>query len=244
VNRIRKLSHRLAQRNIPSGYDPSFLNRFGPDNRKYPEADKWRLSQFILDRLVPVVGVHPFPLDEQLFMCSTVAYFKPEIIIEWGTHKGASARIFYEIVRFIGLSIAVHSIDLPPEANHVENLKLAGERGRLVRDLDVRLHLGDGLDVAKTLLQHESFALFFLDGDHSYASVRRELNGVKQLSSRGVVLVHDTFLQGPESGYNIEPYQALQEFTRQNRLPQYSTVLGLPGMSLSYWGFGEELIDD
>jgi len=77
--------------------------------------------------------------------------------------------------------------------------------------------------------------LFFVDGDRSYTSVHNELIGIKGMASRAIVLAHDTFLQGSESGYNCGPYEAIKEFTLQNQLPLKSTVLGLPGMSLTYW---------
>lgn len=186
---------------------------------------------------MPVVGVHPYPLDELLLMCATVAYFKPQIIIEWGTHFGVSARVFYEMTRYLGLRIEIHSVDLPPTAQHVENLDDPNRRGRLVKGLDVQLHLGDGLDVAQSIMSahHNTMPLFFLDGDHAYQSVWRELNGVKSITNRGVVLVHDSFYQGPESNYNRGPSEAVTQFAQANRLRVYSTLLGLPGMSLVYW---------
>ena len=202
-----------------------------------PEADKWVLSEFVLDKLIRVVGVRPYPLDELLLMCSTLAYFKPDIVIEWGTHLGKSARIFYELVTYLNLETKIHSVDLPPAVEHVENIHIVNQRARFVRNLPVILHLGDGLTVARKLLGEEEITLplFFLDGDHSYASVHNELSGIKSMAPRAVVLVHDTFFQGSESGYNCGPYQALSEFVIEHHLPIQSTNLGLPGMSLTYW---------
>lgn len=210
---------------------------FSPANRSLPEADKWALSEFILDRIVPVVGVHPYPLDELLLMCATVAYFQPQIIIEWGTHVGASARVFYEVTHWLGLRTEIHSVDLPPVARHVENLDDLNDRGRLVRGLDVQLHMGDGLDVAQSIvsLHPNAMPLFFLDGDHAYQSVWRELNGVKSITPHAAVLVHDSFYQGPESNYNCGPSEAIALFAQANQLQVHSTLLGLPGMSLVFW---------
>ena len=205
--------------------------------RSLPEADKWELSEFILQKLVPVVGIHPYPLDELLLMCSTLAYFQPDIILEWGTHTGKSARIFYEAAAYLNLRTQIHSVDLPPDKEHIENIHEASQRGMFVRGLPVALHLGDGLTIARKVLPevNPNLPLFFVDGDHSYASVKNELDGIKKLALRAVVLAHDTFWQGPESGYNCGPYEALSEFTKQYRLPLQSTILGLPGMSLTYW---------
>jgi len=213
------------------------LTEFSRSNRSLPEADKWALSAFVIETLVPIVGVRPYPLDELLLMCSTVAYFKPGIIIEWGTHLGKSTRVFYEIARYLNLSTPIHSVDLPPGSAHVENTLGLAQRGRYVKNLPVQLHLGDGLSVARELLAgaKDALPLVFLDGDHSYETVKHELFGIRAVASQAVVLLHDSFHQGPDSGYNCGPFEALSEFSETNQIQVYSTALGLPGMSLAYW---------
>lgn len=210
---------------------------FDRSNRSFPESDKWALSVFVMDTLVPIVGIHPYPLDELLFMCSTIAYFKPGIIIEWGTHLGKSARVFYETTRFLGLSTPIHTIDLPPESPHVENISSLARRGHYIGKLPVYLHLGDGLTIARSVLAkaRDVLPVVFLDGDHSYDAVKRELDGLISSAPQAVVLVHDTFLQGPEAEYNCGPFEALSEFSIEHGIPVFSTALGLPGMSLAYW---------
>jgi cephalosporin hydroxylase len=208
-----------------------------PASRSLPEADKWALSEFILQKLIPIAGIHPYPLDELLLMCSTLAYFRPDLILEWGTHYGKSARIFYEATIYLNLKTQIHSIDLPPTAEHIENIHEASQRGALVRRLPVMLHLGDGLTIARQVIQKEKpdLPLFFIDGDHSFASVQNELKGIHNMAPQAVVLAHDTFWQGGESGYNCGPAEALSEFATQHKLPLQTTLLGLPGMSLTYW---------
>jgi cephalosporin hydroxylase len=208
-----------------------------PATRSLPEANKWILSEFILDNLVPVIGVHPYPLDELLLMCSTVAYFHPDMIIEWGTHLGKSARVFYEMAVYLKLGDIVHSVDLPPDHEHVENIHASSERAMFVRGLPVKLHIGDGLAIARDLLAEAQprLPLFFVDGDHSFESVQHELVYLKEFVPRAVVLAHDTFFQGSEAGYNCGPYEAMKKFADEYHLPIESTVLGLPGMSLTYW---------
>ena len=210
---------------------------FGLANRSLPEADKWALSEFVVRRLVPIIGVRPYPIDEQLFMCSAVSYFNPDLIVEWGTHMGVSARIFYETTRFLGRETEIHSVDLPQDAVHQENIAAAENRARYVRGLPVTLHEGDGVTIARAVYAaaRPRRVLFFLDGDHEYDTVRRELEGVRQLAPSAAVLLHDAFNQGPQSGYNTGPYRALQEFAARESVPVESTALGLPGMSLTYW---------
>ena len=98
------------------------------------EVDLWTLSRFLLDRIVPAVGTHPYPLNELLLMTAAACRLKPSAVFDWGTHIGASARVFYECERAFRLGYEIHSIDLPADATHVEHP--GQEHGRLVRGLE------------------------------------------------------------------------------------------------------------
>lgn len=202
------------------------------------EVNNWEISRFILKKIICKAGIAPFPLSELSLMASTVVYFRPDYIFEWGTHVGKSARIFYEVCKFYKIPCVIHSIDLPDDVIHVEHPK--DKRGRMVKGLSsVTLHQGDGLKVSseiiKTFIGSEKI-LFFLDGDHSYDSVKRELNFIINNYPQAVILAHDTFYQSAESNYNIGPWKAIQELCS---LPgsSYKKIeinMGLPGMTLLY----------
>ena len=81
------------------------------------EVNNWIVSEFVVDKLIPVVGMHPFPLNELMLMSSAVCRFKPELIFEWGTNIGKSARIFYETIKAFDVASQIHSIDLPDDVN-------------------------------------------------------------------------------------------------------------------------------
>ena len=202
------------------------------------EMDAWKLSQFVLDRLVPVVGVHPFPLHELMLLAAATCRLRPPLIFEWGTHIGKSARAFYEILVHYDIPGDIHSVDLPNDVQHVEHP--SDERGRLVRGLGrVHLHQGDGIDVSVSLwrtARSRARPLFLVDGDHSYESVYRELSIIVSEIPDANVLLHDTFFQSPESGYNVGPWRAIEEVTRANpgRFKRIDSGLGLPGMTLLY----------
>ncbi|MGH8687211.1 MAG: class I SAM-dependent methyltransferase [Burkholderiales bacterium] len=202
------------------------------------EVDNWSLSRFVLARLIPVVGVEPFPLHELMLMCATVCRLKPTQIFEWGTHVGKSARVFYECAKHYAVPLQIHSVDLPDEAQHVEH---PGDiRGRLVRGLaGIHLHQGDGIEVSLSVWRSSGRALapvFFIDGDHAYDSVHRELSAVTAEIPGASVLLHDTFFQPKESGYNVGPHRAIEEVLRVNpgHYRRIDSGLGLPGMTLLY----------
>jgi hypothetical protein len=200
------------------------------------EVDLWVLSRFLLEKIVPVVSTHPYPLNELLLMSATACRLRPSVVFDWGTHIGASARVFYECDKAFKLGYEIHSVDLPPDANHIEHP--GEEHGRLVRGLaGVHLHRGNGVKVALDQWQklgRPKRPLFFVDGDHAYESVRDELNEIFTTVPDASALAHDTFFQSAESNYNVGPARAIDEIVKKfpSRFRMINSGLGLPGMTL------------
>ena len=171
-------------------------------------------------------------------MVAAVCRFEPAEIFEWGTHIGKSARVFYECASYYHIEADIYSTDLPDEVSHPEHPQ--GERGTLVRGLPlVHLHQGDGLDTSLELWRaggRKPRPLFFVDGDHAFESVLRELTGIADEVPDAVVLVHDAFYQSPESSYNIGPHQAIETVMAKwpDRFRTQHSGLGLPGLTLLY----------
>jgi cephalosporin hydroxylase len=236
---------------VPLPIAGSIIRKFRRDKQQPPEAwpdpsrnadasefevDLWILSRFVLEKVVPVVGTHPYPLNELLLMTAAACRIKPSVVFDWGTHIGASARIFYECDKAFKLGFEIHSVDLPPDASHVEHP--GQEHGRLVRGLPrVHLHRGNGVKVALDQWQklgRPKRPLFFVDGDHAYESVRDELNEIFSTVPDASALAHDTFFQSEESNYNVGPARAIDEIIGKfpSRFRVVKSGLGLPGMTL------------
>jgi hypothetical protein len=202
------------------------------------EVDNWNISRFVLKKLIPVVGYRPFPLSELCLLSSAVCYFKPTHIFEWGTHIGKSARVFYETAKYFNIQVLIHSIDLPDNISHIEHPGY--QRGKIVKGLkNIILHQGDGLDKSLEIIKNISGdfnPLFYIDGDHSYESVKRELSGIIETVPNAVILLHDTFYQSNESNYNIGPFKAISEVLNSpnNLYKKIQINTGLPGMTLLY----------
>jgi cephalosporin hydroxylase len=204
------------------------------------EVNNWVLSEFVVQKLIPVVGVHPYPVNELCLMAAAVCSLKPTHIFEWGTNLGKSARIFYETACQFGVSADIYSIDLPDDIDHVEHPH--DKRGMFVKNLKgVTLLLGDGLDTAlnhyMSLGQKADIRpLFFIDGDHSYESVHRELEGIIAAVPEASILLHDTFYQSSDSDYNIGPFRAIEDVLGKSAggYKVLTQNLGLPGMTLLY----------
>jgi len=200
------------------------------------EINKWTISEYVVNHLVPIVGSHPFPLDELMLMTGAVCRFKPEYIFEWGTNIGKSARVFYEVANSFKIPCEIHSIDLPDDVFHHEHPQK--HRGKMVKGIDsVKLHQADGLGRSLEIYkekQPKGNVLFFVDGDHSYESVKKELGEILKNIPHAAVLLHDTFYQSAESGYNTGPNKAVHETVTDQTHKIISTGMGLPGMTLVY----------
>lgn len=186
---------------------------------------------------MPIVGVHPFPLPELFLMSAAVCRLRPTHVFERATHVGKSARVFYETSAYCGLAIEIHSVDPPPEVDHQEHP--GQRRGELVRDIpSVTLHLGDGLHLALECIRLHQVArpLFFVDGDHAYESVARELAGVMEQAPQAQILLHDTTYQSPDSQCNVGPHRTIVEALARmpGRYRVMESTTGLLGMTLLY----------
>jgi cephalosporin hydroxylase len=168
-------------------------------------------------------------------MTASVCWSNPKYIFDWGTNTGKSARIFYEIKKYFGLNAKIVTIDLLDDQEHSEHPgKL---RGKFVKGIkEVKLIQGDGIVEALKICNKRkvSKAFFFLDGDHSYKSIKRELNLIHKNINSPTMLVHDTFFQSEKSKYNIGPHKAVKEFQNNTGYKSIETKLGLPGMTLIY----------
>lgn len=233
---MKKIIRNLFNRIAPNANNNLLVRKQSPANYRF-EVDNWAVSDCIVKRIVPVVGVHPYPLTELQLMVSAFCYVQPKYVFDWGTHIGKSARIFSEAAQWFSIPTHIHTIDLPPEVNHQEHPH--EHVGKLIRKRsDVTQHFGDGIQVARDILSKSRDSipacLFFVDGDHSFASVQRELNEIRTIAPNAYILLHDTLFQVEESGYNVGPAIAIEEFLQSNQGQYYriDMATGLPGMTL------------
>lgn len=204
--------------------------------------DNWLISEFVVTRLLPIVGIRPYPLNELMLMVGTVLWTKPTHIFEWGTHVGKSARILYETTRAMGLNTEIHSIDLPDDVEHEQHPK--EKRGIFVRDIpEVKLYAGDGATVALQLYRQKSQEsktpltpfkpFFYVDGGNPANILEKEIVGIMDTAPEANILLHDTYWR---AGWGPGYYQAITNAlsSRPQRYCMLSTRTGRPGMTFLY----------
>lgn len=165
-------------------------------------------------------NVSPFPRHEKIFMVYTVLLHNPDVIFDWGTHLGVSARIFHEIKQFTSLKYDVHTTDVRSKYGHPE--RPISDLGKYIEEAkeakEVTQHFGDGVTVSLKLLKKSNKykkPLFFVDGDHAEKTVFRELSSIFKNVEDPVALVHDTW---SNSGGNIGPWLACKKLATDNQL--------------------------
>ena len=143
-------------------------------------------------RLVPSAWAGHLP-----FAMSLVEILRPQIIVELGTFSGVSYCGFCQAVSEVALDCKCFAVD------HWEGDAQSGCFGPEVLD-DLRQHHDPLYGGFSTLLQStfddalnhfadDTIDLLHIDGYHTYESVRHDFDGwLPKLSSRGVVLFHDT----------------------------------------------------
>lgn len=185
-----------------------------------------------LKKILVPIGANVYPLNELDFIHKALTCIQPSCIFEWGTNVGRSARIFYEIGKFTNLNFKIFSFDLPDSVDHPEHAK--EHTGELVAGCEnVFLYRGDGLkltlDFYKILRPD---CLIFIDGDHEYDSVYRELEVIVENIPDAHVLLHDTAYSN-EPGFNCGPYLAIRNILEEHP-GQYNVhrTSGFPGMTL------------
>ena len=209
------------------------------------EANVVELDSFVLEKILPKTGLL-YPLAEISLMALVVDRVRPTHIFEWGTNIGSSAKIFHHITESLGMDIPIHTWDLPEDVPHGQHPK--ENHAKLAKGLAlVHFHRDDGLRGALAQYQIEKTKdpkirpLFFVDGDHSYASVIREITGIVSAQDEFNVLAHDTFVQKPDSkGQSRESWvgcpTALELAAQDYRW--LNVGFGNPGMAY-LWGKGK-----
>lgn len=99
----------------------------------------------------------------------------------------------------------LHLIDIQPMAIEAARRRFNGDNG-------IRFHLGDSSQVLKGFPQR-SLDWIYLDGDHSYPAVKRDLEAARQVVKRdGLIALNDYTFFGPSDFQKYGVMEALHEF--------------------------------
>lgn len=142
---------------------------------------------------------------------------RPSVVIETGTHHGASATFYSDILKCLGLSCEVITIDINPKWHFDPKSKKIHSIVGYSTDLDIFSKVKIITDdIIKT---NPGNVIVMLDSDHSEKNVLAELELYSTLVTKGsYLIVEDTNINGHPSAisHGPGPWEAVDKFISTN----------------------------
>ena len=152
------------------------------------------------ERLVPSAWLGHIP-----FAFWLVANHQPKLLVELGTHHGASYLAFCQAVERQSLATTAYAIDTwagDDQAGHYDDKvfrELSEYHDRRYGTFSTLIR--STFDHAVDRFADKSIDLLHIDGYHSYSSVKHDFDAwAPKLSNRAIVLLHDIGVREPEFG--------------------------------------------
>lgn len=158
-----------------------------------PETGAWHLPPMLVDgeRYTPGVAQrwatlkpHFGPVERavgQLFG-SLVMLYEPAVVLETGTNLGYSGARIAHALHQLGDERVLYTID-PHPCDHLFNAMACRANVRYLQGLSHEVALPDGI----------SFDMLFLDSDHHYGTIAREIARFEpMLAEGGLMVLHDS----------------------------------------------------
>jgi cephalosporin hydroxylase len=146
-------------------------------------------------------------------MVEALQDLRPAIILETGTHHGASAIFFSDMARLLSVNCKVITIDVNPKWK--EDPAKHGITSLVGFSTDTAIVEKAHTEVERALHANPGHVMVLLDSDHSEANVSRELLYYAPLVTKGSLLVvEDTNVNGHPSfpAHGPGPFEAVEKF--------------------------------
>lgn len=157
-----------------------------------------------------------------------VSLLKPHTLVELGTHKGDSYSAFCQTVQTLGMQTRCFAVDTWQGDDHAgqysDEIYNSLSQFNSENFSDFSTLLRARFEDAVEKFDDNSIDLLHIDGLHTYEAVKSDFETWKpKLSSRSVVLFHDTQIREKDFGVwklwdELSPKYPTQEFTHSNGL--------------------------
>ncbi len=143
---------------------------------------------------------------------------KPSVIIETGTHEGASARFYSDISAALGFKCKIITVDINPKWSFKPELFNISSIVGLSTDKNIIERIGN--ETRKILSEQPGNVIVMLDSDHSKENVLNEMEAYGPLVNNGsYMIVEDTNINGHPSfiSHGPGPWEAVEEFFKKKQ---------------------------
>ena len=161
---------------------------------------------------VPSLVASPWWVGHIPFAFELVSRLRPRVVVELGTYTGTSLAAFCRAAELCDLDAQCFGIDLwtgdPHMGQFTDDIYATAAAALATRHPQhavlIRSEFGD----AAAHFTDESIDLLHIDGTHTYEAVSRDFEvWLPKLSSRGVVLLHDTHVTEKNLGPSAVQYE-------------------------------------
>ena len=168
------------------------------------------------------VPILQWPTDLQLLQ-ELVYKLKPQFIIETGTYNGGSAIFFASLLKMFDIEGKVISVDNKLQ-KHIKHTVADHPLGESIILLEGNSVSAEMINNIKQIVGNEENVLVFLDSDHSYKHVLKEMRLYQQfVSIDGYMCAFDTICKdlydlpsGQPKWKHDNPHRALMDFLKEN----------------------------
>ncbi len=149
--------------------------------------------------------------EEILTLCKIIERGQPASMLEIGTAQGGSLFLFSRVIKD---NAEIISIDLPDgkfgggyPAHRMQFYRDFVKKGQQLSLLRMDSHGRQTFKKVKTCLSDNKLDFLFIDGDHTYEGVKKDLEMYQSLmSDEGIIAMHDIAMHKPNSSCKVHEY--------------------------------------
>ncbi len=175
---------------------------------------------------------------ERFLLAQLVRFFKPRTLLEVGTYRGATTRLFLD---HLPDQATIYTIDLPPRCDLSEVSRATDEHLILNREVgaEYRAHIkaqsvvqifGNTFHSATWKQIPDGIEFAFIDASHSYEAVRNDTEMVRGKCSVDAVVVWHDYCEGDPHNpgeYGVGKYIREEMRAREDVFIVLGTTLGM-----------------
>ncbi len=170
----------------------------------YYNSGVWRQTYYFGHQILKC------PLDMWIYQ-ELITQIKPDVIIETGTYRGASALYMAHLCDLIGNGEII-TIDIEAHENQPKHPRIRYMIGSSLEPVII--------DQVKEFIKNKSKVMVVLDSDHTMQHVAQELKLFGPMVTPGsYLIVEDSNINGHpvRSDYGPGPLEAIADFVRENK---------------------------